>query len=142
MNKIFSLFITTVLASAILVTCTESPAKSPIQNRDPNGTSELQMTMRHMYDYFEEVKVQLDAGKKVDEIKAFEHLLSDTPTETGKNKTAIYKALAQNYLFAIDNMNTRKDKESFKLIVDACMSCHQKVCPGPMVKIKKLYDSE
>lgn len=30
-------------------------------------------------------------------------------------------------------------KENFNAMVDACISCHEKKCTGPIAKIKKLY---
>jgi len=113
--------------------------KTKILNRDPNGTSELQLTMRDMYDYFEDVKKELAAGIKPENIKAFKHIMTDTPTEKGKNVTEVYKAMAQSYFMAVENMNLEKNQEAFNQIVNTCMSCHQQVCPGPMVRIKKLY---
>ena len=130
----------TFMGLAILMACKDQDCTTPvIHNRDINVTSELQLTMRNMYDYFEEVKTQLNNGTPPDEVKKFEHLLTDSPTEPGKNESDLYKAMAQNYLIAVDNMNDQKSKEAFNQIVDTCMSCHQQVCPGPMVRIKKLY---
>ena len=31
---------------------------------------------------------------------------------------------------------------AYQTMVNACMNCHQTVCPGPKVKIKHMYFSE
>lgn len=121
----------------LLANCNDS--KKDILNRDPNGTSELQITMREMYEHYDEIKKDLLQGKSIEEVKAFKHILTDIPTEDKKNKTAIYKTMSQVYFNAVEQMNLQRDQEAFKLVVDACMSCHQQICPGPMIKIKKLY---
>lgn len=136
---IFKVAVTCVLFVLIMASCNEDKPK--ILNRDPNGTSELQLTMREMYDYFDEVKKQLSEGKSINDIKAFKHINTDTPTEKGKNSTEIYKAMASSYFTAVEYMNMEKNAEAFNQIVNTCMACHQQVCPGPMVKIKKLYTS-
>lgn len=33
----------------------------------------------------------------------------------------------------------RTSKENFNKIIDSCISCHEKKCGGPIVRIKKLY---
>jgi hypothetical protein len=45
------------------------------------------------------------------------------------------------YLQSSERLNKSHDNlsETFNIMVDNCMNCHQKMCPGPMVKIKKLY---
>lgn len=122
----------------IILSACNSP-KSEVLNRDPNGTSELQLTMREMFEYFETVKKQVEEGVNVEDIKEYKHILTDTPTEEGKNATDIYTTMADAYFYAVKQMNEEKDKAAFKLLVDGCMNCHRQVCPGPMVRIKKLY---
>lgn len=112
---------------------------STIVNRDPNGTSELQLTMREMYDHFEQIKQAVVDGKELEEIRVFDHILTDRPTEAGKNTTDLYKAMAASYFHAVDQLKAEQDQASFELIVDTCINCHRQVCPGPTVKIKKLY---
>ncbi len=132
--KVIAVLIVFVL---FMASCAEE--KSKILNRDPNGTSELQLTMRDMYDYFDEIKKELAAGNKPENIKAFKHIMTDKPTEEGKNASEVYMAMADSYFLAVENMNLEKNQEAFNQLVSSCMSCHQQVCPGPMVKIKKLY---
>jgi len=45
-------------------------------------------------------------------------------------------------LQAIESLETvdyARKADVFDSLVGNCMSCHQALCPGPMVKIKKLY---
>ncbi len=130
------LFVTILLLASCKQECAAPPT---IVNRDPNGTSELQLTMRDMYDHFEKIKEAVIAGKDVSEVEVFDHILTDTPTEEGKNATEIYKAMAASYFYVVEQLKEHNDHASFELIVDTCMNCHKQICPGPMVKIKKLY---
>lgn len=122
-----------------LASCKQDGSTTSVVNRDPNGTSELQLSMREMYDHFEKIKADVIAGKDVSDVEIFDHILTDTPTEAGKNATDIYKSMAASYFYAVEQLKVDQDLSSFELIVDTCMNCHKQICPGPMVKIKKLY---
>lgn len=121
----------------IIASCNSGTDSESIS--DPNGTSPLQETMRGMYDYFDLVKKELAEGKTIEEVAAFEHIMTDRPTEHGKNTTTAYKTMAASYFAAINQMNIDPTTEAYNAIVQSCMDCHQQVCPGPMVRIKKLY---
>jgi len=45
------------------------------------------------------------------------------------------------YLESAKRLKTSKSNipEVFNHMIDDCMNCHKQMCPGPMVKIKKLY---
>ena len=107
--------------------------------KDPNGTSELQVTMRVMYDHFAEIKQAIQAGRDIAEVEVFEQILTDKPTESGKNRTEIYREMADNYIKAARQLQDKQDATSYEQVVMTCMLCHKQVCPGPMVKIKQLY---
>ena len=134
----YKIFLSLVVLVITMVQCTSS--KTPqLSNRDPNGTSELQLTMREMYDHFDEIKSTLHEGGKIKNVEAFANLLTDVPTEEGKNETPIYKAMAESYLRTVETFRQDPTKDHYKQVVNTCMGCHQQVCPGPTVKIKKLY---
>jgi len=62
-------------------------------------------------------------------------------TEPEKGKSELYQAMATVYKESADRLkNNRTDMPKyFNQMIDNCMNCHQQMCPGPMVKIKKLY---
>ena len=132
-----------LLAIFLTVAChQEAPKKKKIVN--PNGDSELALLMREMFDHSMEVKAQLEKEGKFDPIKRFEEMKTAEATEPEKAASDLYKAMADTYLSTVDLANGAPPshrKKAFNSMVDNCMSCHQQLCPGPMVKIEKLYIS-
>jgi cytochrome c556 len=55
--------------------------------------------------------------------------------------------MATGFLASMDEVYARQERSSapdqvkngYNLMVEACMNCHRSYCPGPMVRIKKLY---
>lgn len=108
---------------------------------DPNPSSELTLLMREMYDHYEDIAEKLIAGEEVAIEKLFEDIHTAASTTPEKAKSDLYQAMAANYIIATKELAAAKDNKAvhFNLLIDNCMSCHQQMCPGPMVKIKKLY---
>ncbi len=112
---------------------------------NPNGDSELALLMREMHTDGMKTKKQLVAGKKPEISVKYEKLFTAKATEPAKVATPEYTAYATIYETAVKNFLERRGNdqvESYTIMVDACMNCHQQICPGPMVKIKKLYLSD
>ena len=111
------------------------------QPLNPNGDSELALLMRDMYDEAERVKTQIDNGEKVTINLNQERILTAHATEPEKAASPEYKAFAQSYLQSLKSLqeaNEDQVADQFDNLVANCMMCHQSLCPGPMVKIKKL----
>lgn len=122
------------------VSCDEKP-----QIINPNGDSELALLMREMHTDGMKTKQQLLAGKTPEIKVKYEKLFTAKATEPQKVASPEYAAYATIYETAVKNFLERRGNaqvDSYKTMVDACMNCHQQICPGPMVKIKKLYLSE
>ena len=125
---------------AILWACQQSD-KAPQKSLNPNGDSELALLMRTMYDQTREMKKALKQGKKYDHSFETEAIFTAQPTEEGKNTSTTYKAFAQNYLHVMEQYADASNKDlksSYEQIVGNCQSCHQKVCPGPLRRIRHL----
>ncbi len=119
---------------------TRSNTASKIIN--PNGDSELALLMRAMFDDGMDMKTAIEKGQhpstKVDYAKIF----TATATEPDKAASPEFKAFADVYLEqmkALENCTTEEAAPIFKTMVTSCMNCHAAMCPGPMVRIKKLY---
>lgn len=124
--------------ACLIISCQQSQ-KKPL---NPNGDSELALLMRAMYEDGEKMKEHLESGKIPKPSTDVEALLTAEATEPDKVATQEYKAFAESYI-AITASLKEADAESapelYKNMVDMCMTCHQSMCPGPMVRIKKLY---
>jgi len=127
---------------AILSNCTNGNSNSkttPILH--PNNDSELTLLMRDMYNYYDTLKVNIEAGEVPNQIKDFKEIHDAVATEPSKSESGLYKAMSIVYIESAQRLNSSQSNmpEVFNHMVDNCMNCHRQMCPGPMVKIKKLY---
>lgn len=135
--KIFCLFALTII---LLSNCKQESCDAK-----PNYTmavdSELTLLMREMFDYYEGVKSKLESGTLDEKIKVFQDVHKAVATSPEKSSSEVYQAMAGIYVQSASRLNKRDvdQIQSFNQMVDNCMSCHQQMCPGPMVRIKKLY---
>ena len=119
-----------------------SPGNLIASSVNPNGDSELAVLMRTMRD---------------DLRNARDHLLRDTapppllakhtlvrcawPTDPNVRDTK-FDQMAISYLLAIEDLErepTIDDKKmAYGRAINACVTCHQNTCPGPIAAIKSL----
>lgn len=131
----------------IFTSCGEDQKESsaPItvvqQPINPNGDTELALLMRAMFEEAQTIKTQIDQGEPITVTLNHEDILTAEATEPEKAASAAYKAFADTYLQSIKNLQTAAPNEklgAYENMVVNCMACHTAICPGPMVKIKKL----
>ena len=119
-----------------------SPGNLIASSVNPNGDSELAVLMRTMRD---------------DLRNARDHLLRDTapppllakhtlvrcawPTDPNVRDTK-FDQMAISYLLAVEDLErerTISDKKmAYGRAINACVTCHQNTCPGPIAAIKSL----
>lgn len=108
---------------------------------NPNGDSELALLMRGMYDEADRIRHQIENNEKVTVELNHLNILTAHTTEAGKANSAEFKAFASIYLKRLEELKTAEDSEKvghYQSLIESCMSCHQAICPGPIVRIKKL----
>jgi hypothetical protein len=133
------LLITLTFLLIFIIACNNQPKKTN-NFGNPNGDSELALMMREMFDNSMKAKEQLQANESTNPLKRYDNMKSVEATEPEKANSPLFKAMADNYLIAVDEVNASKNPhKEFNAMVDNCMSCHEAMCPGPMVKIKRLY---
>lgn len=119
--------------------CSADVKVSPI---NPNGDSELALLMRKMYADADSIKklITNNEGNITEEyIKELERIHTAIPTDK-KVKTPEFEAYTKlmieeaNTLFS----NETNKADGFNSLVNRCVECHQRFCPGPIDKIKKL----
>ena len=139
-----------LLTSTILLLVYFMLACTSINNKDqsekpplnPNGDSELALLMRDMFDDGMRMKQEILDGKKPKVLKKFEAIHTAEATEPEKAESDAFKIMADVYLASLKDLkNASKEEryERYQNVVQSCMSCHQAMCPGPIVKIKKMY---
>jgi len=133
MKKIFIFVL--ILSTIHLLSC------NGINNKSPND-SELTLLMREMFDDGMKIKEQIINGENPEILDRTKRLLSAHSTDPEVALSDTYKLFAQSYLTAIEALEDttiETKKTQYDVVVTSCMNCHQKLCPGPMMKIKKLY---
>ena len=115
-------------------------AAQPAENNAAD--SELTLLMRQMYDDTALMKTAVKKRKKP--VPGVQHdlLMTAIPTEGKQTKSPAYQAMGQAYLKALNELLTAtpdQAKDSYKKLIDSCMSCHTAFCPGPKMRIEKLY---
>ena len=108
---------------------------------NPNGDSELALLMRDMYDDGQRMRVAILNGEPFTSKVDFEKILTAAATEPEKAASSEYHAFAQSYIQtmkALQGADPAKAVALYETMVANCMSCHQALCPGPTMRIKKL----
>lgn len=133
-----------VIISIIWLGCKDSP-KNTSGIINPNGDSELALLMRQMFDEGMITKQQIIDGS-VPEIKV-EYVKMHTAQATEPEKIArpeyvSFAKACEEAVEHLENADASQRIDAYQSLVQSCMNCHQVLCPGPMVKIKKMYLSE
>lgn len=142
------------LVSALLG-CTEAeqveePDPVPLEKVDTAALmkikppSELALLMRDMVAHVDSSKARMErSAMPLPYPEQFEKIFTATPTD---GKLPIDKfsftAFADSYLERVRAFHGSPDEDrrmTFNAMVDACAACHQSACPGPLVKIRKMY---
>ena len=140
-----SLFTFLVLSCILLACGSERIDQGGDRVINPNGDSELALLMRDMFEDGMRTKAQILAGEQPEINTDFHHIRHASATEPQKVASEDYAHLAKVYEATAESLLTSEHPErgaTYQMMVGACMSCHQVMCPGPMVKIKKMYLTE
>lgn len=132
-----------VVSAVLLMVNTACSDKAKSLN--PNGDSELALLMREMYDDGMKTKQQLLDRKEPEVHVKYKNIHTAKSTESLHVDPANFSPYALAYEAAMDSFiaaDASNKVAAYQTMVNACMNCHQTVCPGPKVKIKHLYFSE
>ena len=131
-----------LLLSGYLLSCNANTAQDSPPPLNPNGDSELALLMRAMFDDAQAMKEQIEEGKQPRPTLDYQKILSAEATEPEKAASNTYKVHALSYLQTIKALQEAEAPQAaslYKNMVNSCMGCHKALCPGPTVRIKKLY---
>ncbi|NME66346.1 hypothetical protein [Flammeovirga aprica] len=130
--------------SFILTTliCCQQP-KEKVSSRYPNGGSELAWLMRNATDQMEAQRSAVLEGQPLNSIPLnVNHILTAVPTEEGKTASKDYQQKATQFIKHVakqKDISLKGQMDYFNTTVSLCVNCHETQCPGPNVRIKKLY---
>jgi len=147
MLNTFKILATLILFLSLAVACSEKEAACdtgaiPVKwYPNPNGDSELALLMRAMYEEALYVKQQAAKGEPARIKLDHDKILTAHATEPEKAASQEYKAFAQVYLQTVEALkkaNAEDLPDLYDNLIASCSTCHQALCPGPLVKIEKL----
>ncbi|MBK8338621.1 MAG: hypothetical protein IPK99_00730 [Flavobacteriales bacterium] len=139
------LAVISLVAPFIIACSVADPATVPTPV--PQGlkpASELALLMREMTAFTDSTRLRSGRGEELLPYPAhFDRMLTATPTD-GKLDIdrASFDAFAHHYLGQLKDLydTPKADRQQvFNGTVQACANCHAAACPGPLVRIKKLY---
>ncbi|MGK0390232.1 MAG: hypothetical protein ACI94Y_002983 [Maribacter sp.] len=136
MKKTF--FFCLILSVIYFLSCTDLNKKTSNTSND----SELTLLMRNMFDDGMKIKEAVLEGKKPQIMDKAKALMSAHSTDPEVAMSEEFKIFAQSYLAAVEALkeaNNETITTQYETMVNSCMNCHRSLCPGPIVKIKKLY---
>ncbi|HEY0977762.1 MAG TPA: hypothetical protein VGE21_09850 [Flavobacteriales bacterium] len=107
--------------------------------------SPLAQLMRDMTAFADTTKQRIAEGRDLPPYPThFKDMLTAEPTP-GMVDHLVYDPFAFAYLHSIDSLYkapVAARAEVYNAVVAGCANCHGQVCPGPLVRIKKLYAVE
>ncbi|MCB0642131.1 MAG: hypothetical protein KDC44_10845 [Phaeodactylibacter sp.] len=147
MSSKTTVFLVLILVFFLGLYCTDtaedstSPTETAQQPLNPNGDSELALLMRAMFEEAQQIQQQIAEDQPLSFSLSHEQILTAAATEPEKAASDEYQALATAYLHSVEQLRAAPVAEQHSLyqnMVGNCMSCHKALCPGPMMRIKKL----
>ena len=104
--------------------------------------SELTLLMRNIEADFKRMRTDLKAGKKAKPQLDYQKILHSHSTDPEVAESESFKAFASSFLQTLnefEHSEGEKANQLYKTLINTCMSCHESHCPGPTMRIKKLY---
>lgn len=136
------MFTVLFIVGAIAVSCThESRPEKEKDPVNPNGDSELAVTMREMMAFSKQLKTEIENNEALTPYpESIRKILTAKETEGMIKDRSVYTGFASHYLSSLDSVYTGGQvTEHFNGMVNSCVSCHSNYCQGPIPAIKKLY---
>lgn len=118
----------------------EAGAAAPVAAQD--DASELAILMRTMANHTDSVKASLKRGGKLPPRPDVSRLLTATPTEGMHIDPITYPTFSADYVKKLEALYKAPKKErpkAYNALVQSCANCHGVHCPGPLMRIKKMY---
>ncbi len=138
-----------LLAVFVLVRCstqqaevvTSVPATDGIQELTP--PSELALMMREMAAHADSAKAAIGRSDELPAFpKGFKRLMKATPTAGMHIDPITFPTFGTDYLNKLDRLYDAKPEDrtqAYNALVQSCANCHGTHCPGPLMRIKKMY---
>jgi hypothetical protein len=128
-----------IIASSFF-SCSNQEKQNTKATSFPNKDSVLAILMRDVVENTVKLKNQIVNGEKIDFFMEFEKLHTAIPTDSDVRDDGRFTSFADSYISTIKELiNSEEDKTSlYNNMIQACVRCHEQICPGPVKRIKKL----
>lgn len=133
MRNIFLFF--SILSFVYILSCSDV-------KKSQSNDSEMTLLMREMYDEGMKIKKQILKGEKPEVSIRVQEMRTAKSTDPEVAKSEMFNIFAKSYLAATEALASAEPENvetAYGIMVMSCMNCHKQLCPGPMVKIQKLY---
>ena len=131
-----------VLVTGVFLLSCQGSSEQKVRPINPNGDSELALLMRDMEVEARLMKSEIVEGHKPAVKNFFKEIHTAEATEPEKVASEAYRMYASAYHNALGMLDESEKADvpvAYTAMVESCMNCHREMCPGPMVRIKKLY---
>ena len=103
----------------------------------PHPPSQLAQIMRDMDSRLEEIKLESKKSKHWPQLKYEFPLISDQEATEERMLTEEVFAYSLAFKATTSEYNKHPSEKGFEAIVQGCLDCHYRSCPGPIVRIEK-----
>lgn len=140
----YILLLLIVFASCKKTEAETESCEKPAENKkkfEMYSMSEMSLLMEQMYVDNQRLKKRIKNGDTIGEFPShFMKIHKAAMTDDSEND-AFFKEQAAKFIDAqrLIYEDPKNAKEHFNRGVDACLSCHEVKCGGPIPRIKKLY---
>lgn len=140
--KYFVLFL-----SVLFISCNQnkteeeiSTCEKPKADFEMYEASEMAALMEQMYVHNKQLREKIIKKDSLGEMpKYFLNIYEATMTK-GKDRDDFFNTKSGFFIKTQSEIyDSKNSKESFNTMVDACISCHEVKCGGPIERIKTLY---
>ena len=102
--------------------------------------SEMATLMEQMYVHNAQLREKIIKNDSLGQLPDYFSKIASATMTKGKERDAFFNEKAPFFIKAQTAIYTSKNaKKSFNTMVDACISCHEVKCGGPIERIKTLY---
>jgi hypothetical protein len=122
-------------------TASKKASCSKTKKFDMYKSSEMAVLMRQMFAENAQLKDRILKGDAIGTYPSYFSKIYTAKFTDETDNDAVFKEKAADYIEAQQHIysDPKNAKTRFNAGVDACVSCHESKCGGPIPKIKKLY---
>ena len=133
--------------SVLFLSCNQNKSEEKKENYEKPKeefqmyeASEMATLMEQMYVHNVQLRDKIIKNDSLGKLPEYFSNISKATMTKGKERDAFFNEKAAVFIKSQSEIYTsRNTKESFNAMVNACVSCHEVKCGGPIEKIKTLH---